>query len=264
MIIDRTLKDLYSRSDYLVRIIDYADKSLAQLPDGYLRIKRQGNSVSYYQMRKIKGIDTEETIRNPAVIKELAKKSYLRKIRNAAAAELKKLEQITKGYPEIRIEDIYGNLRDDRKELIDPVALSDEEYARLWSSKSFTPKEFEDDDDYYVTLKGERVRSKSEQIIADRLNYNGVPYRYEFPVMVGNKLFHPDFTVLRLSDRKEIYWEHCGAMDRRDYSDYAVNRFNVYSRNNIILGRDLIATFETGQYPLDTRTVDKIINAHFK
>ncbi len=264
MIIDKTLHDLQCRSDYLMRIIDNADKSLALLPDGYLRIKRQGNSVSYYHMRKIRGADAEELIKNSSVIRDLSQKSYLRKVRNAAVAELKKIEHMMKGYPVIKIEDIYGSLRDDRKKLVDPVALSDEEFARLWSSKPFTPKEFDDDDNYFVTLKGERVRSKSEQIIADRLNYNGIPYRYECPVMVGNRLFHPDFMVLRLSDRREIYWEHCGAMDRPSYSDYAVNRFNIYSQNDIVLGRDLIATFETGQNPLDTRTVDKIISTHFK
>jgi len=64
------------------------------------------------------------------------------------------------------------------------------------------------------TAKGERVRSKSEIIIADSLMRAGVPYRYEFPIILnGYGKIYPDFTVLNVGLRKELYWEHLGMMD---------------------------------------------------
>ena len=59
------------------------------------------------------------------------------------------------------------------------------------------------------TSREERVRSKSEIIIADTLSRESIPYRYECPLHipdVGN--IYPDFTVLNVAKRKELYWEH--------------------------------------------------------
>ena len=264
MIINSTLKDLRCRLDYVARVIDYVNKKLVDMPAGSLKIKRQGNSVSYYCAISTKGIKNVITIKDAQLISALAQKSYLLKIKRSAEREYSLIRNLLDYYPDTIVEDIYDGLREDRKKLITPVAISDEEYARQWQEKSYKRKPFEEGDPNFLTLKGERVRSKSEQIIADRLNYNGIPYRYECPIRVGNRTFHPDFTVLRKRDRREFYWEHCGAMDRQNYSDYAVNRFNIYADNDILLGRDLFATFETGNCPLDTATVDKLINAHFK
>ena len=66
----------------------------------------------------------------------------------------------------------------------------------------------------FYTSKGERVRSKSEVIIADVLNREGVPYRYEYPIYIkGIGKIYPDFTVLNIGIRKEMIWDHFGMMD---------------------------------------------------
>lgn len=73
--------------------------------------------------------------------------------------------------------------------------------------------------------KGERVRSKSEVIIADMLNRKGISYRYEYPVYLKNVgQIYPDFTVLDAIRRREIYWEHLGMMDDPDYAEMAILR----------------------------------------
>lgn len=52
------------------------------------------------------------------------------------------------------------------------------------------------------------MRSKSEVIIADLLNKEGIPYRYEFPLYLKEfNTVYPDFTILNVRKRKEIYWE---------------------------------------------------------
>lgn len=264
MKIEKTLKDLQSRLDYLDRVISYVDDKLNEMPEGNLKIKRQGNAVSYYCAKPAENDHNGYPLNDRNLIRSLAQKSYLRKIRRSAEQESNKIRRFLSGYPETFMENVYSGLSDDRKRLASPVALADQEYMQKWLEEPFVPKGFEDGDPVFVTLNDERVRSKSEQIIADRLKYYGIPYKYECPLQVGKILMHPDFTILRMSDRRQLYWEHCGAMDKKEYSDYAVDRFNKYSRAGIIPGKDLFATFETQMHPLVTQVADQFINAHFK
>ncbi|MCR5593986.1 MAG: hypothetical protein K6F79_09610 [Saccharofermentans sp.] len=265
---DIALESLKERLVFLEKVVSEADKQLKKSPPGRLRIQRQGNSVAYYCVQNSKEFKDNNGQRidnsNRNLIAALAQKSYINNVRRYAVAEAKAIRWLLDGYPKKTVESALDNIKGDRLKLLQPVALSDEEYVKKWIAKPYTPKGFSETDPNFKTLKGDRVRSKSEQIIADRLFVNNVPYKYECPIMVGNKLFHPDFTVLKIKERKVIYWEHCGIMDKQSYSDYAVNRFNKYSKQGIIIGDNLIATFETDNNPLDTETVDNLINAHFK
>lgn len=125
-------------------------------------------------------------------------------------------------------------------------------------------KPISDDIPVYTTMRGERVRSKSEIIIADRLFANGIPYKYECPLKVGNEIIHPDFTILRMSDRKILYHEHCGMADDSGYAEDMVKRINDYSEEGIIQGDSLFLSFETSKQPLDVRVIDRLINSHFR
>jgi predicted nuclease of restriction endonuclease-like RecB superfamily len=113
-------------------------------------------------------------------------------------------------------------------------------------------------------MRGERVRSKSEVIIADRLLISGIPYKYECPLKVGKRVIHPDFTILRLSDRRVVYYEHCGKLDDPEYAEDLVNRVNDYNHAGIIQGERLFMTFETSKTPLDVRVLDKMIKENFR
>lgn len=264
MKIDVTLDDLRVRLSLVERIIKETDEKLALMPDGNLRIQHQGKSVTYYCARDNNGDRNGYIITDPGIISSLAQKSYLRKIRRSADQERKLILQLLKRYPDIKSEEVYSSLTDDRRSLVKPLVISDEEYARRWLEQPYKRKGFEDGAPLFTTIKGERVRSKAEVMIADRLFANNIPYRYECPVTVGNRVFHPDFTVLKVHTREVFYWEHCGAMDNQNYSDYAVDRFNKYAGNGILIGKNLIATFETGNCPLNSKTVDALIITHFK
>jgi len=71
-------------------------------------------------------------------------------------------------------------------------------------------------------LKKEKVRSKSEVIIADRLFINAIPYEYERGLIVKipktaecpetEMVWNPDFRVLNVRTGKEYIWEHFGRM----------------------------------------------------
>ena len=63
---------------------------------------------------------------------------------------------------------------------------------------------------------------------------------------------------------KSYYWEHFGMMDKEDYSLSAKKRLEQYATNDIILGKDLIITFETSVSPLSTWYVDILIDEYLK
>jgi len=114
------------------------------------------------------------------------------------------------------------------------------------------------------TEKKERVRSKSEKIIADMLYHKNIPYKYECPInLKGLGMIYPDFTCLRLADRKTILWEHLGMMTDPIYCQKAMKKIDIYAKNGFIQGRDIIYTFESEKYSLNTMSVENLINQIF-
>jgi DNA helicase-4 len=64
--------------------------------------------------------------------------------------------------------------------------------------------EFRPEGKFFTTLKGEAVRSKSEQYISDWLFRNNIDYEYERKERVSKSAFHPDFFI----PSANIYLEH--------------------------------------------------------
>ncbi|MFY0712769.1 UvrD-helicase domain-containing protein [Seonamhaeicola sp. NFXS20] len=65
-------------------------------------------------------------------------------------------------------------------------------------------EEFRPEGKFFTSLKGDKVRSKSEQYIADWLYRNSIDYVYEPEVKVGKSTFHPDFFI----PQANVYLEH--------------------------------------------------------
>ena len=124
----------------------------------------------------------------------------------------------------------------------------------------YTGKEFFDDTHVIMTERGERVRSKSEKILADKFFAMGIPYRYEYPVQLkGYGTVYPDFTLLNVRERKECYLEHFGMMDDPEYSEKAIKKLEEYAKNGIYIGKNLLVTFETRHKPLEMKVVEQMI-----
>lgn len=263
MLVDVIKANLRARYDSLTKLIESCQSYLSGSPEGRLRIRRQGNSVSYYIVDK--NTDKNGAItRDIQVVKALAQKYYLHELIKSAVNEREALSVALERYNLDTVEDIYPNQTQDRKALITPYILPDEEYLEQWINKAYTPKGFKEGAPVYITQKGERVRSKSEQIIADRLYINNIPYKYECPIRIDDIIYHPDFTILRIRDRKVIYYEHCGRMDDPVYTESMTKRFCNYQLNGIQFGDNLFATFESYKNPLDVRVVDNLIRDHFR
>lgn len=253
------------RKNNIYGLITAAGQIIPRLPKGRIKIKKE-NDCTYYYLIEDNTYPSGRLLSKEEinVAREIAQKGYFSKVIKVAEQEYKLLNQILDRYPDITVEKVYETLPKERRELVNPVYLPDDEYVRRWQDEPYERKGFSESAAYYLTLKNERVRSKSEQLIADRLNYKGIPYKYECPLKVGDETYHPDFTILRLSDREEIYYEHRGRMDDPKYIEDNMPRYRNYSLNGIVLGEKLFISEETRAFPLDMRAIDDLIERCFR
>ena len=253
--------ELASRYQMLQTIIDFCEKQLPGSPKGRLKISRRRNNNYYYHVTEKD--KTSGEIIDKELAKGLAQRTYWEDVLKTALREERLLKRMIDRYPDPAAEEIYEQMSQERKELVTPIVLTDEQYRNKWLAQEYRHKGFREGAPFYTTVKGERVRSKSEQIIADRLTAKNIPYIYEKPLQVGIDIFHPYFTILRMSDRKELYYEHLGRLGDMGYATDAVDRINKYHRNGFVLGDNLFLTGETGDLPFDVRTLDVLIEEKF-
>ena len=254
----RIKTDLIARRELIDKLVLLTQEKLKSFPQGCLKIKKHDKRIYYY---RDDGSNRDKIIpkTNLSLAKQLAQRNYLENVLKAAKEESIFLSEIIDKYPKQTAEDVYSQLSPERRNIIRPIQLPDDEFIREWQAKPYTPKPFKKDTPVYITMRGERVRSKSEMIIADRLYINNIPYKYECPITINGITFHPDFTILRIQDRKDLYLEHCGKIGDEGYSDDLVDRITMYSENGIIVGDRLFLTFETANKPFDARTIDRLI-----
>lgn len=259
-------KALVARKNQLIQLKKDKEKSLQNVPKGALRICCNGKRTQYYHRREPedrRGIYLREKDKN--LVYKLAQKEYDQKVLRAIEEEVRVIDRYLSSYPQIGPEDVYAKLHEARKKLVSPIRETDEQYVRNWEEYLYRGKGFDDNTPEYYTAKKERVRSKSELIIADLLKKEGIPYRYEYPIYLkGLGQVYPDFTVLNVRRRKEFYWEHLGMMDDQAYAEKAMLKITMYEQNGIYPGEGLILTYETRKNPLSQKMLENMIEHYLR
>lgn len=234
---------------------------------GRLHISQSNGKPQYYLRRK-NAMGKEENcyICNSqlSLAKEIAQRDYEMKILEEIDKEISCLEQVLQNYHPETLEKIYTDEYEKRKRLIQPHFITEEEFVNEWCSYSFEGKAFSAESQEIYTEKGERVRSKSEKIIADMLYHSEIPYRYECPLYLkGLGKVYPDFTCLHVKKRKVILWEHMGMLSDPVYCKAALKKKEIYTKNGFRMGREIIYTHECSDYSLSTKLIDQIIQDTF-
>lgn len=248
----------------LEQILETTQKRAADAPQGYLRISGNQKWVQFYhcmsgEKRKGKYIPKE----NQDLVRRLAQKSYDEKIIRLVSKRLSQIKKITKDYEDEEIENVYLKEHKKRKKLVQPVEPVWEQRIDEWEHMEYCGKEFREDVPMILTERGERVRSKSEKILADYFSRHQIPYKYECPLYLkGYGTVYPDFTFLSPRIGQEIYWEHDGRMDDPFYAQKAVRKIYAYEENGIYPGERLILTFETEKTVLDMKLAEKMIHRY--
>ena len=94
------------------------------------------------------------------------------------------------------------------------------------------------------------VRSKSEALIVTAALELQIPFLYEHRLVLPEGIFYPDFMLLNPKTRKVFYLEHFGLMDDDNYARAAYRKLQIFHKNGIRPGDNLICFFEYRNLPL--------------
>ena len=247
----------------LEQIIQKTRKQLESVPEGSLRVSKSQNCPQFYHCTEEKKYGTYISKSNKELIRKLAQKSYDEKILKLAEKRLVQIKKLARDYEDNEIENIYESEHLERQKFIIPVETTWLQRFEMWKNTEFKGKEFQEGVPVIMTERGERVRSKSEKIMADYFFRRGIEYKYECPIYLkGLGMVYPDFTFLSKKSGMEIYWEHNGMMDEPVYARKAVQKIHSYENNGIYVGERLILTYETDQMILSTRQIESLVNKY--
>lgn len=232
-----------------------------------LIISKERGTVRYYYTKKDPKSGRKEKLYirkdQEALARLLAQESYNGKVRKLLEKRIRQLSEILKDFQDDEIDQIYDRLHPARKALISPIMTSYEQRLKKWKSQAYLGKPFDLDALEIYTKKGERVRSKTEKILADHFFDRGLDYKYECPLRFGHGItLYPDFTFLHRTRNEEIYWEHHGRMDDPNYVNKMINKLNYYEKHGISRSRNLVLSFESSTCNLDYHWVDALIEEY--
>ena len=201
--------------------------------------------------------------KNIGRLRTLAEQEYRRKLLDELRIECNCLKRALDA--DQRLSDVYRNMHRGKQVLIEPDYEPIERRIEEFEEAEYNGLGFADSDQTsYITNKGERVRSKSEKIIADELGRLGIPYKYEKPLLLNVdgrlKTFFPDYTVMNISTGEVKYIEHLGMLDNPYYYKNTLVKLDAYEKNGLLVGREVILLHESAGRPLNTRVVADYIN----
>ena len=245
-------------------------------------LARSANTIQYQHKQK-DGTRVYIKKSNAALIKALAQKEYDQKILKTIDAEERRIRKFLNKYNPNSLLEVYDSMPEQKGIFVTKYELTDAKtvnvdstgateqrvYAKMWEESKNNLGRIEPDEQLkelgLITEKGEYVRSKSEKIIADTLTKNNINYVYELPLRLkGYGTVKPDFTVLNKRTRHEYVWEHFGMMDDSIYVKNAIKKIEQYGKSGYVQGRNFIATFESKEAPLNTVTINRVIQDFFQ
>ena len=258
----KLLEELLERKELLAKIEEVKKQSIKKAPVGKLHIAKRGKYRAYYIRKASKDISGEYIKReNINLAYQLAQTEYDEKLIEHISNELNVID----GYiNDVRVIENISLNNEDKNCMVNTISVSDIEYIEKWKSVEYKGKGFENTESEFYTANNERVRSKSEVMIADALCRMGVPYRYEYPVTLNNgAIIYPDFYCLNVRKRHPVIYEHFGLMDVSDYVSNVILKLYSFESNGLRLGEDYIFTMETSAHPLSTKMVNEMICKYF-
>lgn len=130
--------------------------------------------------------------------------------------------------------------------------MDEKQWYTMLGSEVFSDKVIQSENPSYredlihCTSFGLRVRSKSEQFIAEMLHAAGIPFRYEPEIKLTApdgmiQSYYPDF-LLKHPMGGTLYWEHIGMLGDEEYLKRNKPKYLAYFHNHITPGINLIIT----------------------
>lgn len=238
---------------------------MSKLPQGTLKIYKNGNRKEYYHR-----LDTDKSKRSKGryvrvaaeqeLIRQLAQKEYYLSTQSAIEKEKSVLSTCVDRLPKTAPEDVYFEIDASLRGLVTPLFETDESFLKRWLAAEPRDSNPEKKQQFAVSAE-ETVRSKSEWIIFAILKEEKIPFRYEKPLKICGKTIYPDYTILDVQSRREIYWEHFGKVNDPEYYETMIKKLALYTNASLLQTGRLIITMESSTTPLDVDNVKKIVNS---
>ena len=234
------------------------DIQMGKLPKGAI-IERDGN----YYVKGREGGKQFMVALDPGdskIYRQLQLRRYISK-------ELPILEKKIKIYSTVLEKERLLDPCEIRKKLPDPyrdlsglgVFLRGDFDPEQWASQDYKRNPFYRESLIHKTENGIKTRSKSEAMIGTQLERSGLHFRVEEELVLAGRTFYPDFTVLLQDIRRLIYWEHLGLVDDPEYMIKNLGKLTFYSEHGVILGYNLVITYETREHPLTIDAINRTI-----
>ncbi len=249
---------------YWESTMEFLKSKKGERTPGHIRISTQHGKVHYYLQSgaSYKYLQVNDTEGN-SLARAIAQQSYYDKLEILARKRHRQLSILLKDFKDFEADSLYDDMHSARQSLVVPVNETWGQKVKNWKKLEFQSNPYPFDELEIFTEKGERVRSKTEKIIADYLYYRNIEYHYEEPLVLNAyQTIYPDFTIMSNKLHKKIYWEHNGRMDDPGYSSNAVRKLNTYTKHGIHPGENLILTWEAKDVPLDTEIVKSCVNKY--
>lgn len=261
---------LLKKEQELEKLVHIAEKHIDSPLSGTLHISMIKGKPRYYHCYLDKDGNKQlkylSAVKEGPKIMELAQHSYNEAFLKTAIDQLKAVRRALNRIDEDALANVFSLLHNERKKLITPFEPDEEMFVKLWEQDEYQPGYFSDQTPLIYSNRGDRVRSKSEKIIADKYYERGIPYKYEKPLLLRKHsqtiTVRPDFTTLNKRTRIQRYHEHFGKMDDPQYARKALEKIKLYENNGIFIGDQLILTFESSEQPLDKREIELLIDKY--
>jgi len=231
------------------------------MPDGKLICARNGKGIKWYHSDG--KIRTHIKKGERPYAEQLALKKYLTLLSDDLIAEIRSIDFYLRHHPDVNKAEQLLTEKPGYQELLLPYFTSQPDIQSDWLHEPYERNLKHPQYLKHKTSSGNMVRSKSEAMIDYILTTNGIPFRYECALSLGDTIIHPDFTILHPRTDKIFYWEHFGMMDDPSYSKNVGSKLQLYISNGIIPSIQLITTYETSYAPLTIHELETIVRTYF-
>ena len=235
---------------------------LSQLPEGDLYCYYSHGSKCYCERLPVKGNNKKEKKKGITKDKDclfrLVRKEYVKKAIGLLDKDIAAVDSLLRRYRPSDENTVMEEFVRKHPELTGGIYYGLMSYDE-WASDFETADGYHPENLKSTSADGTKKRSLGEIIIASRLDYYGIPFRYESPIDHPDIPFAPDFTIIRPRDNKIIYWEHLGNVNNQSYLDYNKHKFDVYERYGIVPWDNLIVSFSQADYGINEKLIDSLI-----
>ena len=224
-------------------VLTQLNNELKSLRGGTLYTKKykSNNIFTEYYKGKERSIG-----KNKDRIHMLARRKYVNSLIKSMTSYNKLLKRLAKDIKASNSIDNINKLLTDYAALnLDMSKILFSHSEQQWHSQSYERNPAYPEELKFSTTNEVLMRTKSELIIANRLEHYNIPYLPEMPLWFAYNLRpkYPDFTILK-PNGETIIWEHMGRMDKEDYFIKNSRKIIEYRQNGYSQNTNLIITFE--------------------